>query len=175
MTKSHGFAPIVGDRLSVLVLGTLPSRRSLATGHYYGHPRNQFWPIMGALFDAGPDKPYADRIKALTEAGIGVWDVLAAAERPGSLDASIENATAVANDFAGFFDVHGVPPHVFFNGRTASALFRRHVSVALDRLPEAPESHVLPSTSPAHAAMTFDEKLERWAAVKRLAQTDDVR
>ena len=92
-----GFAPIVAPDASVLVLGSLPSRKSLAQRQYYGHPQNAFWRIMGDLFGAGPTQAYDARKEILMHNGIAVWDVLAASIRPGSLDASIDADTARAN------------------------------------------------------------------------------
>ena len=65
-------------RREVLVLGSMPGAASLARTEYYGHPRNAFWPIMGALFGAGPELPYAERTARLTAAGVQcelhLWD-----------------------------------------------------------------------------------------------------
>lgn len=160
---STGFTPISGPAPRVLILGSLPSRRSLVEGRYYAHPRNAFWPIMGRLFDAGPDLPYAMRAARLKARGIAVWDVLQASCRPGSLDASIDIHSAVCNDFNGFFAAHPELRLIAFNGRKASELFRRLFG------PNGigAEEVTLPSTSPAHAAMTFDEKLRRWSVIGR--------
>jgi TDG/mug DNA glycosylase family protein len=85
-----GFAPILGDRARVLILGSLPSVASLEKNQYYGHPQNVFWRIMGELFGAGPDMPYAQRTRILVNARVAVWDVLRSSVRPGSMDADID-------------------------------------------------------------------------------------
>lgn len=158
---SHGFAPIAAADARLLILGSLPSQRSLQADQYYAHPRNAFWPIMHSVIGAEGD--YRRRCAALRAAGIAVWDVLAAAVRPGSLDADIRSDALEPNDFRGFLDAH---PHVrciLFNGRKAETLFRRLVLPALkdDEL----ELGLLPSTSPAHAAMPFSQKLEIWRSM----------
>ena len=98
-----GFPPIAAVGVDTLVLGSLPSVRSLQLGQYYAHPRNAFWPIMGKLIGAGLDQPYDERVRRLIAAGIAVWDVLERSHRPGSLDADIDMASASVNDFAVFF------------------------------------------------------------------------
>jgi hypoxanthine-DNA glycosylase len=134
-------------------------------GQYYAQPQNTFWKIMGALFEAGPTLPYAERTLRLRARGVAVWDVLAAGERDGSLDSAIVRSTMVVNDFARFFAAHSRIALICFNGATAAALFRRRVQPSLTLKWAAVATHVLPSTSPAHAAMRFEQKLARWSEV----------
>ena len=157
--RSHGFAPIIGDCPRALVLGTLPSEASIACGQYYGHARNAFWPIVGALFGFDPALPYGERTVALAAAGLAVWDVLAAARRIGSLDSAIEASTETPNDIAGLLVTHRSIRCVFLNGGKAEALYRRYVVAA--GTVDLPFVR-LPSTSPAFAAMHAQTKLARW-------------
>lgn len=163
---TDGFAPIANRDARVLVLGTLPSQLSLQTGQYYGNPRNAFWPIMSSLLATPPDLPYAKRVQALLQHRIAAWDVLASSERPGSLDSAIDWQSARANDFAAFFAAHTHIGLVCFNGQTAAKLYRQLVAPVLEKRSNSAEYRTLPSTSPAHASMTFAEKLRRWSIVK---------
>lgn len=162
MARVRSFPPIALPDARVLILGSMPGAASLSAGQYYAHPRNLFWPIMGALVGAAPELPYPHRIARLAEAGIAVWDVLASCVRPGSLDSSI--AEAQANDFAAFFARHRRIGHVFFNGSMAQTSFRRLVRPTL---PATLSLHCarLPSTSPAHAGLSREAKLAAWRAV----------
>lgn len=155
-----GFAPIVGEAPRILLLGSLPGRASIEAGEYYGKPQNAFWKIMGALCGAGPELAYAARIEALTKAGIALWDVLHAAVRPGSLDASIVAATQQANDIPALLARESTIRLVGFNGLKAAAVFRGQFGPAPPRADI--ELASLPSTSPAHARLGFEAKLERW-------------
>jgi hypoxanthine-DNA glycosylase len=159
---SVGFAPIAAADARVLVLGSLPGRKSLEMREYYAQPQNAFWRIMGVLFGASADLTYAARLERLHSHGVAVWDVLAAGERQGSLDAAIVPASIVVNDFAGFFASHGRIELVCFNGNTAATLFRRKVLPALPTA-AALEMRVLPSTSPAYASLRFEQKLAAWS------------
>jgi TDG/mug DNA glycosylase family protein len=132
---------------------------------YYAYPQNAFWKIILQLFGGASPLPYTRRVKILTDHGIALWDVLATAERPGSLDSSIVHASARANDFAAFFRAHPRLRRVFFNGRKAEDLYRRFVLPGLETVHEV-SYECLPSTSPAHAGMNFAAKLERWARIK---------
>lgn len=160
----RGFPPVVGRAPRVLILGSLPGQRSLAERQYYAQPQNAFWRIMGALVDAGPEHPYAERVARLEARSIAVWDVLASGQRPGSLDAAIVKSTVVVNDFAGFFARHDGIELVCFNGKTAAALYARHVLPVLAPPAAAIARVDLPSTSPAHATLGFEQKLARWSA-----------
>lgn len=162
---SHGFAPVARPDARVLVLGSLPGQVSLRERQYYAQARNEFWKIMGALVGASPERDYADRLQALMAHRIALWDVCASAQRPGSLDASIRHATVVANDFATFFPAHPKIRLICFNGRKAADLYRRFVLPALPAPLQALRCEALPSTSPAHAAMRFEQKLAQWSIV----------
>jgi len=161
---SRGFPPIADTRARVLVLGSLPGRKSLDMHEYYAQSYNVFWRIMGALFGAWPTLPYDARLERLRANGIAVWDVLAAGQREGSLDSAIDRSTIVVNDFGGFLSRHRGIQLICFNGATAALLYRRRVEPTLDPASAAIETRVLPSTSPAHASLRFEQKLERWAA-----------
>ena len=164
----RGFEPIAGADARVLILGTAPSVRSLELQQYYGHPRNAFWPIMCALFAGGEELDYSGQVDLLVSARVALWDVLRAAERPGSLDSSIAAASAVPNDIGRFLAGHPDVAHIFFNGAAAQALFERHLS-SLQATEPALVFRRLPSTSPANAGVSFEAKLRAWGAVKEAA------
>lgn len=160
------FPPIAKRDATTLILGSLPGQRSLQMQQYYAHPHNAFWKVIGALFGGEGAMPYTKRVRMLTRNRIALWDVLAAAERPGSLDSSIVHASALANDFAEFFRAHPRIRRVFFNGRKAEEMYRRFVLPKLGEEFSDIRYECLPSTSPAHAGMPFAKKLERWSRIK---------
>lgn len=161
MSISTGFEPIARSDARVLILGSLPGQKSLEASQYYAHRRNAFWRIMADLYQAHGD--YRNRCLALQDARVAVWDVLRHSVRPGSLDANIRMETAVANDFDGFFAAHPALSRIGFNGRKAEALFKRLVLPRLNC--DVCELVLLPSTSPAHAALSFDKKLAIWRSM----------
>lgn len=154
--RLQGLPPIINAQARVLVLGSFPSAASLAAQQYYAHPQNQFWRILGAVLAqplTGMD--YAARIAAVQAAGIAIWDVFASCERNGSLDAAIRNA--LPNELAAVKKSALAIRRVCFNGRMAARLQRETEALGY-------EVCILPSTSPAHAGMGFEEKLLRWRA-----------
>ncbi|MGJ7484858.1 DNA-deoxyinosine glycosylase [Variovorax sp. LT2P21] len=153
--------PIVSTQTVVLVLGSFPSERSLAEGRYYAHPQNHFWKILQALWPAHPLPPgtaSAERADWLTQRGLGLWDVYGSCQREGSLDTSIRDAAL--NDFA-TLDV----PRLAAIAHNGAESFR-HAPQVIDALRDSGHgvlpAYKLPSTSPAHAAMSFDRKCEAW-------------
>lgn len=157
----HGFDPIAARNAKVLVLGTIPGRQSMAMGQYYANPRNAFWFIMEQLFEAKPDRDYEARTTMLKASGVALWDVLLTAERDRSVDSAIVAGSEIANDFNAFFAMHDQIRAVYFNGARAEALFRRFV---LTGLPQVRSLQLLrmPSTSPANARLTRNDKLDAW-------------
>ncbi len=149
-----GLAPEVPPDCRLLVLGSFPSVASLQARQYYAHPRNQFWPIVGDLF--GLDLmclPYAARIEAVRQRGLGIWDVYAHCRREGSLDSAIN--AAVPNDLPGL--VAGLPTLrlMAHNGGESARAMRLTRSLG-------PEVRRLPSTSPANASWSLDRKRAAW-------------
>ncbi len=164
---ARGFPPVARPDARVLILGSLPSQRSIAKQQYYGHPQNAFWRIMGEL--VGVTGGYAERCAALVEHRIALWDVLAASVRPGSMDADIALDSAQVNDFESFFEAHTAVRRICFNGQKAAQMFERFAAgIAGSR-----ETVILPSTSPAYASMRFEEKLSRWRAALAEEGNDD--
>jgi TDG/mug DNA glycosylase family protein len=151
---SSGLGLFTGPQPRVIILGSFPSVLSLERQEYYGNPRNRFWAVMEEIFSVPASLPYPDRSALLVDRGVALWDVVRSCERPGSADSRIKNP--VPNDLAGFFSGHPTLRLVALNGGTAGRLYHR--------LAEVPglASVTLPSTSPAYAAMPFEEKVRKW-------------
>jgi len=161
----HTGFPFCADKNAhVLILGSMPGCKSLAEQQYYAHPRNAFWPVMGELFGFDASLPYETRLQHLKNNNIAIWDVAYQCIRPGSLDTDISQVEA--NDFSAFFASHRQIRHVFFNGRKAESLFLKLVQAQLPVPYQALKKTLLPSTSPAHAAISFAEKLAAWKIVR---------
>lgn len=163
MPHVQSFPPVEDGTASILILGSMPGKESLRAGQYYAHPRNAFWPIMGELTGAKPGLPYQERTQKLKSAGIALWDVLASCKRHSSMDADIDSASICPNDFASFFFKHPNITHIFFNGSMAEKCFRIHVQPVLESRPL--HCQRLPSTSPAHASLSYDKKLKAWKVI----------
>lgn len=149
-----GLAPVVDAGVRILILGSFPGAASLAAQQYYAHPRNALWPILSAL--TGEELvglSYAERLPRLLAHGFGLWDVLGACEREGSLDSAIRKPAA--NDFARLRELCPLLETVGFNGQTSGKFAPQFAA-------EGYRTLVLPSTSPAHASLTFEQKIEDW-------------
>lgn len=161
MPYSYSFAPVSNADARGLILGSMPGKISLELNQYYALPQNAFWKIMGELVGAYQYLPYEKRLCVLKSSGIALWDVLASCERgESSLDSHIRNESA--NDFASFFARHPRITQVFFNGSKAEQCFKKFVQ-GTQTLPPL-KFHRLPSTSPAHAGMRYEDKLQVWQA-----------
>lgn len=154
-----GFPPVVAaDTTHTLVLGSFPGEASLAAAQYYAHPRNQFWRLLGAVIGEPSlhELPYDDRLVRVLAHGIGIWDVLDACHREGSLDSAIRHAQP--NDFDSLREHAPLLKKVCFNGKTAGRFAPVIAAAGYDTL-------VLPSSSPAYAMLSFEEKLVVWRQI----------
>jgi len=154
------FAPVVDARTRLLVLGSLPGEVSLAKAEYYAHPQNQFWRLMERVIErplAG--RPYAERLETLLAAGVGLWDVVGSAMREGSLDARIR--LHAAHPLAEFASALPALVAIAFNGGTAFRIGSRELG------PQPTLTLVrLPSSSPAYASLTLEDKLRAWLRLR---------
>lgn len=157
--RKSSFGAVADARTRVLVLGSLPGEESLRLGQYYGHPRNQFWRLIGTVIGRELTAlPYPERLAALQAAGVGLWDVVRSAARRGSLDTHIREHEPNALEAL----VAELPQlrAVAFNGGTAFRLGRGLLDEArgLTIVP-------LPSSSPAHT-VAFERKLRAWLELR---------
>lgn len=155
--RKTAFPPVVDARTRLLILGSLPGDASLKAAQYYAHPQNAFWRLTGGVI--GRDlaaRPYAERLEALRASHIGLWDVIAGAERRGSLDGAIRNAEAadLRRLIASLPELRAVA----FNGKTAARIGRRSLADTILTLID------LPSSSPAFT-LPFPDKAKAWSAL----------
>lgn len=155
----HCFPPVIRPDTRLVVLGSLPGAASLAAGRYYANPRNQFWRLIGAVIGRElVSLAYQDRLAALLEARVGLWDTVAAATREGSLDTGIR--LHEASDLAALIAAQPALRALAFNGGKAAAVGRRQLAGAPDL-----DLVDLPSSSPAHT-LAFERKLAAWLALR---------
>jgi len=155
------FEPIIDENCKILVLGTMPSVKSLENQQYYGNKQNQFWKIIYGLFNKDVAGDYENRKIFLLNHHIAIWDGLKSCDREGSSDSKIINP--VPNDFKTFFNQYPDIKVVFFNGSKAEELFRKLV-IGKMNLKEGLLFYRLPSTSPANA-IRFKDKLDQWKVI----------
>ncbi|MDI1309873.1 MAG: DNA-deoxyinosine glycosylase [Methylotenera sp.] len=154
-----GFEPIVDEESEIIILGSMPGIQSLQAGEYYAHKQNAFWKILNKIFPQHSLNNYEEKIAMLRLNNIALWDVLKSCERQGSLDYDIILKTMQVNDFYELFNKYPRIQKVCFNGAFAEKSYTRFV---LKNLKSSISYVRLPSTSPAHASLSFDEKLMLW-------------
>jgi TDG/mug DNA glycosylase family protein len=149
MTYFHPFPPILDHNTRILFLGSFPSIASFEQAFYYAHPRNAFWPILEAIFDVHLETNEAKKAFCF-EQGIGLWDVISSCERSNSSDTNLKNC--IPNDFEKLLRDYPNIKVLGFTGKKSHDLFMKYFkNLKIERV-------LLPSTSPAHAAMKRGEK-----------------
>ena len=157
----RGLPPVITAETRLVVLGSFPSVASLASQQYYAHPRNQFWPILSALWGLnGADDlrglPYVQRLAAARAHGLGIWDVYAHCQRQGSLDSAIQQAQL--NELHRLREWAPGLRAIAHNGGESARHLRITQALGLPVVK-------LPSTSPANASWSFERKLAAWRGV----------
>ena len=157
MELLQGLPPVLDHRTRLVVLGSFPSQASLLAAQYYAHPRNQFWPLLSALWGIEMRTLlYEQRLALVLERGLGIWDVYASCQREGSLDSAIE-----APEFNNWAELRRQAPAlqaVAHNGGESARAMRHTLALGCT-------VHRLPSTSPANASWSFERKLAAWREV----------
>ena len=162
MSYIHSFPPIAQSNAKILILGSMPGQASLDAQQYYAHPRNAFGKIVCVFMKISADLPYLERCQSLCKHHIALWDVMQSCTRSGSLDADIIEDSISPNDFHTFLYEHPHITHIFFNGAKAEQSFMKYVHPTLSQGHKTLNYQRLPSTSPAHASMTFEKKQDVW-------------
>ena len=150
-----GFAPVAEEGARLLILGTMPSVRSLEDAFYYAHPRNAFWPIMARVLEETPAGDAEGKRSLLIRHHVALWDVCRSCVRPGSLDSGIRDMEP--NDVRGLLARLPGIGKVLFNGAAAERLYFAHIG----SLPDGVVHQRMPSTSPAYT-LSFEKKLAAW-------------
>ena len=151
----RSFDPVYTPEANVLIVGSMPSVKSLADAQYYAHPRNAFWPILFEVFGVMPTADYDIKKDLIRKNKLALWDVAGICEREGSLDSNMRDIQF--NDFASLFDACPQIHTVLCNGGTAHSLFLKSGYAGEKRVLR------MPSTSPAYT-MAYSKKLEAWRA-----------
>ncbi len=152
----HPLTPFVFEDSETLILGSFPSLKSFEEQFYYAHPKNQFWKILSQIYGV-PSDTKEQRMELLQKAKIALWDVIASCERTNSADSNLKKA--IPNDTEELLRSHPAIKRIFFTGRTAQTLYKKHFGHV-----ELPTS-LLPSPSPAYASVRYEVKLLAWKSV----------
>lgn len=149
----RSFEPIYTPQARILIVGSMPSVKSLEQAQYYAHPRNAFWRILFDIFSESPTLDYERKKALIREHGLALWDAAAICEREGSLDSDMHDV--VYNDFSTLYEVCTDIRTVLCNGATAHSLFLKSGYAGERRVVR------MPSTSPAYT-LPYEKKLALW-------------
>ncbi|WP_179134514.1 DNA-deoxyinosine glycosylase [Oceanobacillus timonensis] len=162
MDKLQSFAPVIGAHPRVLIVGSMPSKKSLEEQEYYGNPRNHFWPIMYRILNEKAAATYSEKIDLIKKHQLALWDTIGYCFRKGSLDMHIEEEEP--NDIAGLLKEYPSIRLIACNGTKAYHSFKKYISPMLEQEIDVLK---LPSTSPIPGKYnkSFEEKIEAWDVI----------
>jgi len=140
-----------------LILGSVPSAKSVEHGFYYMHPQNRFWKVIGALLG---EELYHEDKKTKTETllrhNIALYDAVYECDIMGSSDTKIFNP--VAADIPAI--IKGTEVQCIFCNGAASY---NYLTAAHPHLKSI--SLQLPSTSPANASFTVEMLIREFSVI----------
>ena len=153
----HSFEPVYNIDSEILILGTLPSVKSRENNFYYGHKQNRFWKVLATLLKEPLPETIEEKKAMLLAHRIALWDVIQSCDIKGSSDSSIKNVQPT--DIGMILEKTNVT-QIYANGNKAGQLYKRYQFPVTGI-----EAMVLPSTSPANAAWSFDRLCETWRVI----------
>ena len=162
----HPFEPLIDADSRVLILGSFPSIKSFENNFYYAHPRNQFWKIMGELFNADVSTTASRKVLAHSK-HFALWDVYGSLIRKEGNSSDTNLSQLTPNDLDALLKKHPKIRHIFCTGKKSYDGVKKYfkdLSLPLT---------LLPSTSPAYAAMKYDEKLQHYQIIKETLEKAD--
>lgn len=157
--RIQSFPPLLSATPKVLILGTMPSVKSLEQQEYYGNRQNVFWKLLFAVFEEPLSTVYQSKVNLIQNHHLALWDVLQSCEREGSLDSAIK--AEYPNNIPQLLQDYPSIQLIVFSSQNAAKYFKKYIGIEVG-IPMV----TLPSPSGANARMTFDEKLKAWSSLK---------
>ena len=151
---NHPIPPFFDGDSKILILGSCPSVKSREAKFFYGHPQNRFWKVLSEIYGEAVPETVEEKKALLRSHKIALWDVIASCDITASADSSIRNA--MPNDLSVILSGANIE-RIFVNGKTAEKYYKKYQEART-----AKTAAVLPSTSPANAAIGFSELVEAW-------------
>lgn len=153
----HPFPAVVDSKSRILILGSVPSIKSVENNFYYMHPKNRFWKVLSAIFGVDLYSANVDeRISFLLENKIALYDSVEECDIEASKDSAISNV--VPADIPSLVAKSEIS-HIFCNGKAS-------LYYLLSAYPEYESiTTLLPSTSPANAQFSLEKLIEAWKVI----------
>lgn len=169
MIETHPFGTFVPPNARYLILGSFPGKQAFKRSKsydpsydwYYRSRRNQFWPIMEAVYGVRL-RSQPEQQKLMEELGIGMGDVILRCTRTAAnnSDLNLANITYNVDGILKTLEHHDIHT-IFFTSSFVAQKFRRHFKDILRQ-----HSYVnlvtLPSPSPRYALMSKAEKIKEY-------------
>lgn len=153
----HPFPAVVDSKSRILILGSVPSIKSVENNFYYMHPKNRFWKVLSAIFGVDLYSATVDeRISVLLKNKIALYDSVEECDIEASKDSAISNV--VPADIPSLVAKSEIS-HIFCNGKAS-------LYYLLSAYPEYESiTTLLPSTSPANAQFSLEKLIEAWKVI----------
>lgn len=150
MQRIVGFDAIVHGNDHILILGSMPSVKSLEESMYYANKTNRFWPMLSNIYNM-PSSTTEEKLELLKENRIALWDICHSCIRKGSADSTITEIQP--NDIPSLLKENPSIEIVICNGKTSYQTLKKYYD--LDVI-------VCPSTSAANAKFRLEDIIREY-------------
>ncbi len=157
MRVNHTFEPFYNKDSEILILGSMPSKKSRKLNFYYMHPQNRFWCILESVFNESIGDTIESKKEFLTKHKIALWDTIDSCDILGSSDSSIKNVKP--NNINKILKNSNIK-YIYTTGKKAYQLYNKYI------LPKTKkEAILLYSPSPANCAIPFNKMVENYQVI----------
>lgn len=154
-------SPIINDKCTVLILGSMLSPKSAQAAFYYAHPQNRFWRVLSAVLDCDCPTDNQSKTNLALSHRIALWDVIASCDIVGASDNTITNV--IFNDIDGLLSRYPNIKRIFTTGGKAYELLMRYNQTVNNIIISS--ALRLPSTSPQNCKVKLDELVSAYSAI----------
>jgi len=150
----HPFKPIIDPSCKVIILGSVPSIKTIEFGFPYANPHNRFWKILSQhcqceFYDLDLDK----KRSILLQNNIAMFDAIKECDICGSADSSVKNIVPTNVDEL-IRDTN--IKKVLCNGSLSYNIVNKYNNLY------GIECKKMPSTSPANATISYQNLKNIW-------------
>lgn len=164
MLEMHPFGDFIPKKVNYLMIGSFVTKPSNPYAWFYANGRNQFWPIMEAVYNKTFDTKDKQQ-QLFIDLRMALTDIILSCERlrNSNLDINLVNITYNIEGINNIIYKNAIEK-VYLTSKYVEKMFRKQFK---DTILARPKMEIIdiPSSSPRYAMLTKQEKIHRYKAL----------